>query len=80
MRKPDIKRLEKAVKKYEEIEKLLETVSDSLWKHGPTEYVNGISTSTLLKDMLEEATDNRRWIQTRIKLLKEQDEAGQTEQ
>lgn len=70
MKKTDIRRLEKVVKKYREIEKLLDEAYESIWKE-PTEYVGGIQTTTFVREELNEATHNRQWIESRIKLLTE---------
>ena len=73
MKKTDIRRLEKVVKKYEEIEKLLDDAYESIWEE-KTEYVGGIQTTTFVRDELEAATYNRKWIESRIKQLKEKHE------
>ena len=73
MRKIDIKKLEHAVRYYEQVERCLGAAVDSLEKQ-PTEYFTyyGITMTTLVNDMLKEAIHNRKYLEGKVKVLKEE--------
>lgn len=76
MKSEDIKRLEKAVKKYKEIEELLSLTYDSTEDHGDNFTFAGtcqttVSVCSLIRDMYVAAVENRKYIDGKIKAFKE---------
>lgn len=72
MKKNDIKRLEKVVKKYKEIEELLSLTYDSTEEHGDKFTFQGICPTTvsicsLIRDMLVSVVENRDYIEGKIR-------------
>ena len=72
MKTSDIKRLEKVVKKYKEIEELLSRTYDSTDNHGDKFTLKGICPTTvsvysLIRDMLVSAVEDREYIEGKIK-------------
>jgi len=72
MKTSDIKRLEKAVKKYKEIEELLSLAYDSTENHDDKFTFKGICPTTvsvcsLIKDMYVTAIENRKYIEGKIR-------------
>ena len=77
MKSCDIKRLEKVVKKYKEIEKILNQAYDSTENHGDKFTFLGICPTTvsvcsLIKDMYVTAIENRKYIEGKIYSLRRQ--------
>ena len=76
MKSCDIKRLEKVVKKYKEIEKLLSLAYDSTDNHGDKFTFLGICPTTvnvcsLIRDMHVAAVENRQYIEGKIIAFKD---------
>ena len=76
MKSCDIKRLEKAVKKYKEIEELLSLAYDSTDNHGDKFTFLGICQTTvnvcsLIRDMYVAAVENRKYIEGKINAFKD---------
>ena len=76
MKSCDIKRLEKVVKKYKEIEELLSLAYDSTDNHGDKFTFRGICPTTvnvcsLIRDMHVAAAENRKYIEGKIIAFKD---------
>lgn len=76
MKASDIKRLERVVKKYKEIEELLDQTYDSTENHNDKFTFGGIcpttvSVSSIIRDMLVSAVENRRYIEGKIRAFAE---------
>lgn len=72
MKTSDIKRLEKVVKKYKEIEELLSLAYDSTENHDDKFTFKGICPTTvsicsLIRDMHVSAVENRKYIEGKIR-------------
>ena len=72
MKTCDIKRLEKVVKKYKEIEELLSLAYDSTEDHNDKFTFGGICPTTvsvcsLVRDMLVSALENRQYVEGKIR-------------
>ena len=72
MKTSDIKRLEKVVKKYKEIEELLSLAYDSTENHDDKFTFKGIYPTTvsicsLIRDMHVSAVENRKYIEGKIR-------------
>lgn len=79
MKKNDIKRLEKVVKKYKEIEELLSLTYDSTEEHGDTFTFQGtcpttVSICSLVRNMLVSVVENRDYIEGKIRAFVEEKE------
>lgn len=76
MRKSDIRNLEKVVRKYKEIEDLLEKTEESVYKDNDKFTFEGIepatvSVSSLISEMESDAKVQRTYIEGKIKCFKE---------
>lgn len=76
MKTSDIKRLEKVVKKYKEIEELLSLAYDSTENHDDKFTFKGICPTTvsicsLIRDMHVSAVENRKYIEGKINAFKD---------
>ena len=75
MRQPDINRLARIVEHYEAIDRIFDSLQNSLYKQDSeciTVNHNSISVNRLVCDMRKDARDCREWIERKLKHIKEE--------